>query len=358
MFLFTDRAPSAPRPSEAGGVPHAAPLRQASQATGISFDYLAKTAERESGFNPAAKAPTSTATGMFQFLEQTWLGIVKQEGPKAGLANEAASISAEGGRFNVGDGAMRQKILAMREDPGVSAMMAGAFAAKNGKQLEDSLGRKPTEGELYVAHFLGAAGAKDLISLAQADPNARAASSFRDAASANRSVFFDKSGRARSAGEVYANLTGAFSQNPVLQPQETAATTDKAYAMFRVKGEGKPMHGLFRSNGEPVASAVSQTWGGLGRKTVSEEPGLTRVAYFPRDLSRNLAIASDAPSVTPVVDAGRRPVTIPLPEKRPASLTADQVATLDSTAASRSRTVSRLGQPLDLMRFVKASVAR
>jgi len=358
MFLFTDRSPSAPRPPLADGVPHAAPMREASQATGISFDYLAKTAERESGFNPAARAPTSTATGMFQFLEQTWLGMVKQEGPKVGLANEAAAISAEGGRFNVGDGSMRQKILALREDPGVSAMMAGAFAAKNGRQLEETIGRKPTEGELYIAHFLGASGARDLISLARTNPEARASSSFPDAANANRSVFFDKSGRARSAGEVYANLTGAFGQNPVLQSQETAATTDKAYAMFRVRGDGKPLHGLFRSNGEPVASAVSETWGGLARRGGVDQTASARVAFFPRDQARDPAVLSDAQAVSPLVDSSRKAVTIPLPEPRPANLTGEQVAMIESKAASRSRTVSRLGQPLDLMRFVKAGTLR
>ncbi len=141
MFLFTDRVAKEPAPSpQQATTPHAATLRQASSATGISFDYLAKTAERESNFNPSARAPTSSATGMFQFLEQTWLGMVKQEGPKFGLAAEAAAITGNGGRFGVADPAMRQRILALREDPAISATMAGAFAARNGRQLEESLG--------------------------------------------------------------------------------------------------------------------------------------------------------------------------------------------------------------------------
>ncbi len=156
MFLFTDRVAKEPAPSpQQAATPHAATLRQASAATGVSFDYLARTAERESNFNPSARASTSSATGMFQFLEQTWLGMVKQEGPKFGLATEAAAIMGNGGRYSVGDPAMRQRILALREDPTISATMAGAFASRNGRQLEESLGRKPKEGELYIAHFLG-----------------------------------------------------------------------------------------------------------------------------------------------------------------------------------------------------------
>ncbi len=357
MFLFTDRVAKEPAPSpQQASTPHAATLRQASNATGVSFDYLAKTAERESNFNPSAKAPTSSATGMFQFLEQTWLGMVKQEGPKFGLTNEAAAISGSGGRFSVSDPAMRQRILALREDPAISATMAGAFASRNGRHLEDSLGRKPKEGELYIAHFLGASGARDLISLAQQNPDAKAAAHFDDAASANRSVFFDRSGRARSAAEVYANLTGAFSKSEVLsvqqaqQSQESAATTDKAYAMFRVKGEGKPLHGLFRSNGEPVASAVADTWGRLGRNR--ETDGATRVAFFPTG-GGNAAVASDAPVAVPPVQGVGRAVDIPLPQSRPAGLTGAVEAVTPPSSARRTG-ADRAGRPLDLLRHLKA----
>jgi hypothetical protein len=348
MFLFTDRVTTPAQPQGSDSTPHAAPLRQASQATGVSFDYLARTAERESNFNPSAKAPTSSATGMFQFLEQTWLGMVKQEGPKFGLSAEAAAISGSGGRYSVSDPAMRQRILSLREDPAVSSTMAGAFASRNGRQLEESLGRKPQEGELYIAHFLGAAGARELISLAQTQPDARAASRFSDAAAANRSVFFDRNGRARSAAEVYANLTGAFGKGEAQQgppAQETAATTDKAYAMFRVKDGGKPLHALFRSNGEPVASAVAETWGRMARRS-GDRPAETRVAFFPSETNVTASIASDAAPASPLAAAGRERQDVPLPQTRPAELSADR------QPARRTRAA---GAPLDLLRFTKAS---
>jgi Transglycosylase SLT domain len=350
MFLFTNRAPSAVQPQVAETVPHAAPMRQASQATGVSFDYLAKTAERESRFNPAAKAPTSSATGMFQFLEQTWLGMVKQEGPKLGLTNEAAAISGEGGRFNVTDTGMRQRILALREDPAVSAMMAGAFASRNGKQLQEAIGRKPSEGELYMAHFLGASGARDMINLVKSNPEAKAASSFRDAAAANKSVFFDKSGRAKTAAEVYGNLTAPFSQTPVLQAQETAATTDKAYQMFRVKEGGKPLHGLFRSNGEPVASVVADAWGQMARRGAAVPSSETRVAFFPREASAASAVVSDATPVAPSAEVARKAVILRLPQQGPAASLQDVA---QQVAVGRKKSSVSVGKPLDLMRFVK-----
>jgi Transglycosylase SLT domain len=330
MFLFTSRGPAEAQTSaSAPATPFADPLRKAAAATGVSFDYLARTAERESRFNPTAKAGTSSATGMFQFLDQTWLGMVKQEGAKLGLGQEAAAISGEGGRYSIADPAMRQKILGLREDPGVSAMMAGAFASRNGQQLEQSLGRKPNEGELYMAHFLGASGAKELIQLAKSNPDTPAAGSFREAASANRSVFFDKAGRARSAQEVYAGLAASFSQPAVTMPPQTAATSDAAQNMFRAKGEGKPMHGLFRSSGEPVADAVSEAWARMGRRP---------------------PVAPAASILTPQAraEAGRGRVSVALPPERPATA---QTAAL--AQVQRQRTTARQPQPLNLMQFMK-----
>ncbi|MGL4440374.1 MAG: lytic transglycosylase domain-containing protein [Bosea sp. (in: a-proteobacteria)] len=354
MFLFTTK-----KTSEAQVLPqkpHAQPLADASKATGISFDYLAKTAERESGFNATAKASTSSATGLFQFIEQTWLGMVKSEGAKFGLGQEAAAISSDGGKFAVTDPAMRQKILALREDPAASAKMAGAFASRNGQSLQQALGRSATEGELYVAHFLGAGGAKDLIQLAQSNPEAKAATFFRDAAAANRSIFFDKAGKARSAGEVYSNLTGSFSSKGPTVVQETAATRDTAHQMFRVKGTGQPMHGLFRSDGEPVAGAVKDTWAKMGRRSMFSDDGASRVAFYPADTGVGRTIASDArPAGGNFIETARQPTNVALPPRRPASaeLLPNALPANAMPARKSPRAAKPASQPLDLMRFVK-----
>jgi hypothetical protein len=346
MFLFTDKAKIAKQPAINETLPHAKPLKQASQATGVSFDYLAKTAERESGFNPQAKAPTSTATGMFQFLEQTWFGMVKQEGARLGLLQEAAAITSQNGRMVVSDPSLKQKILNLREDPAVSAMMAGAFAAKNGQKLQEALGRKPTEGELYMAHFLGPVGARDMINLAEKTPDAKAAASFREAAAANRPIFFDSAGRAKSAAEVYSSITSSFSQKPVAGPQSMEAAVAKSNDLYRLKSEGKPMHGLFRSNGEAVAESVQQTWGNIGQrhKIVGEQ----RVPFHPSD-TRTTGII--APNAVAAVQQGRGVVTTALPESRPADLQAPRRS--NQFAAEKSL----VGQPLDLRQFARVGRA-
>jgi hypothetical protein len=186
-------------------------IRQASQSTGISFQYLLTTAKIESNFNPAAKASTSSAKGLYQFIDQTWLGTMKQEGASLGYGKYAEAISkSSDGRYTVEDPTARAAIMKLRSDPEVSAMMAGAFSRANAFKLTGSIGRRPTEGELYIAHFLGPDGAGKMINAADSRPNASAAAIFPAAARANRSIFYDSSGNARTVAQVYSRLTGKF----------------------------------------------------------------------------------------------------------------------------------------------------
>jgi len=182
-------------------------IRDAARQTGAGFEYLLNTALRESNLNPSAKAKTSSATGLFQFIDQTWLGTMKQSGAALGYGKYAGAITrTPQGRYVVNDPAMRREIFALRKDATANAVMAGAFANSNAKVLTDRLGRKPTDGELYIAHFLGASGAARFISAAQAQPDAKAANFFPRAAAANASIFYDRQGGAKSLKQVYAGL--------------------------------------------------------------------------------------------------------------------------------------------------------
>ena len=187
-------------------------IRQAAQATGTSFQYLLATAQVESDLNPQAGAATSSARGLFQFLEQTWLGTVKQAGAALGYGGYADAITkTASGHYQVKDPAMRSQILKLRNDPTANAVMAGAFTQSNAAVLSAQLGRAPSEGELYIAHFLGAGGAARLIASAAAHPNASAASYFPQAAQANASIFCDSStGAPRTLAQVRDILTARY----------------------------------------------------------------------------------------------------------------------------------------------------
>lgn len=176
-----------------------AAIQRAAQATGVDFSLLVETARRESAFNPSAKAGTSSATGLFQFIESTWLDMVRRHGGRHGLGAEAAALQ------NGADADTRRQILSLRTDPELSARMAGELARENASALQARLGRAPNAGELYAAHVLGPAGAGRLIEAA-ANGAPSAAAIFPREAAANRGLFF-AAGEARSAQQLLQRLS-------------------------------------------------------------------------------------------------------------------------------------------------------
>jgi hypothetical protein len=192
-------------------------LRRAASATGVDFGYLLRTARRESGFDPSAQASTSSAAGLFQFVEQTWLATLKRHGAAHGYGRYADLIQqGSDGRLHVEGGAeARQAVLNLRYDPHAASVMAAALANDHAAYLRGRVGREPTGGELYAAHFLGPQGSARLIEAYNANPGAAAAAYFPEAAAANRGVFY-RDGRALTVAELYGDLsrTGGAGEVP------------------------------------------------------------------------------------------------------------------------------------------------
>jgi len=207
-------------------------IRAASEATGVGFDYLMNTASRESSLNPLARARTSSASGLFQFIDSTWLATMKEHGAEHGFAAEAAAIRPNGQGFAVDDANMRARIMDLRFDPSANALMGAAFTQQNMEQLQSTLGREPSQGELYIAHFLGAQGGGKFILNAMRNPEQPAADAFPQAANANPSIFFDKDGK-RSMAEVYGALV-AHHQNAPVQTQQLASLDNKNLGLTKV----------------------------------------------------------------------------------------------------------------------------
>lgn len=213
------------------GVVEAA-ISRASKATGVDFSFLMKTAGRESGMNPAAKAGGSSAAGLFQFVEQTWLQTLKTHGSKYGYARYAELISkGSDGKFHVDGAEARRAVMDLRLDPHAASLMAGELASDHAAYLKGRTGRTPTAGELYAAHFLGPQGSAKLIEAAQNNPNLTAAHLFPDAARANKSIFY-RDGRAASVGEVYANLTRTAGAGGAVDAPEPAPSEDGGFIQY------------------------------------------------------------------------------------------------------------------------------
>src|SRR5438105_13807938 len=138
-------------------------IKQAASSTGTSFEYLLATAKMESNFNPAAGASTSSAHGLFQFIDQTWLGTVKEAGAQLGYGKYADAITkSSSGSYSVSDPATRKAIMKLRDDPDAASAMAAVPTQSNSFKLTGMIGRRPTDSELYMAHFMGVGGAAKL----------------------------------------------------------------------------------------------------------------------------------------------------------------------------------------------------
>src|SRR5215213_11469305 len=205
-------------------------IKQAAGTTGTSFEYLLATAKMESNFNPAASASTSSARGLFQFIDQTWLGTVKEAGAHLGYGEYAGAISkSPSGSYSVSDPAARSAIMKLRDDPAAASSMAAVLTQSNSFKLTGKIGRRPTDGELYMAHFMGVGGAGKLIANAEDNPNASAARLFPNAAAANRSIFYDRAAQERSVSQVYSVLStryAADANSPVTRTAMASAGGD------------------------------------------------------------------------------------------------------------------------------------
>jgi hypothetical protein len=100
--------------------------------------------------------------------------------------------------------------MKLREDPNAASSMAAVLTQSNSFKLTGRIGRRPSDAELYMAHFMGVGGAAKLISNAEDNPQASAAAMFPNAAAANQSIFHDRSGRSRSVSEVYSVLNSRY----------------------------------------------------------------------------------------------------------------------------------------------------
>lgn len=187
-------------------------IAQASERTGIDFGYLLAQAKVESSLDIDAKAPTSSASGLFQFIESTWLNVMQRHGGALGYGQWASQIESGARGAFVRDPVMRGQILALRNDPQAASYMAAALAQDNSAALAPVLGRAPDAGELYLAHFLGSGGANRFLSALQDRPNASAAAEFAKPAAANRAIFYTPGGQARSFAQVMAVLRGKIEQ--------------------------------------------------------------------------------------------------------------------------------------------------
>ncbi len=247
-------------------------IQLASSRTGVDFDYLLGQAKLESGLRADAKAGTSSASGLYQFIEQSWLAVVKNHGAEHGLGWAADSIGRNaGGKLSVGDPATRQAILALRNDPATASLMAAEHAADNKAALEQTLDRDATGTDLYMAHFLGLGGAKKFLGAMESGAATTGAALFPAAARANRNVFYASNGQPRSLGDIYDRFSAK------LGAAGAAALPAVQYAAQSIDSEGST---VITGGGQSMNDALAWASTALGkfRQVSSDMPAGTQSA--------------------------------------------------------------------------------
>ncbi|HMO29836.1 transglycosylase SLT domain-containing protein [Enterovirga sp.] len=163
---------------------------RAAAATKVDPIYLMALADKESAFQPSVKAPTSSAKGLYQFIDRTWLDVVRRFGADHGLAAEAAAVYGEKEKPIVDDPELRTRILRLRDDPYLSAVMAAEMLKKDAEEIGLKIGRPLTTTEMYLAHFLGIEDAARFIALREEKTPPTASQIFPAAARANVAIFY------------------------------------------------------------------------------------------------------------------------------------------------------------------------
>ncbi|MDH3979146.1 MAG: transglycosylase SLT domain-containing protein [Gammaproteobacteria bacterium] len=192
-----------------------AAIRLANLRTGVEFSYLMELAAVESSFDPQARAKTSSASGLYQFKDKSWLDAIRAYGDSYGLGHYAAQEDYrldDNGVMQpyIEDAALQQRVLDLRFNPRLAALLAAEHVRNSREQLVSSLTRQPGRTELYLTHFFGTSGAISFLKVLEENPDRIAGEIFPGPARRNRNIFQTRSRTPRTVAEVYRVLGRKF----------------------------------------------------------------------------------------------------------------------------------------------------
>jgi hypothetical protein len=273
----------------------------------------------ESGGDPNARNPNSSASGAGQFIDSTWLDMVAKNRP------------------DLMQGRSRDEVLALRNDPDLSRQMVQAYADQNAKSLS-AAGLPVNDGTLYLAHFAGPAGAAKVLS---ADPRTPAASILGDTVTAANPFL-----RNMSAGDLAAWAQRKVGGNGGNNPQGNSAPQPSA-------APATPQMGLLSGGGYPLGAPTAGASADTG-------------ASLPFSLAPQGPQQAPAPQAQPSQNPGQQPgqnqaAATPGALQPQAAMPSDTGATsaLNLTAAAKARLfaalANRSGVPFGQMSSLSGS---
>ena len=171
-----------PDPMGPGAQGMRAMIEAAAKLVGTDPASVMQIIAMESGFNPQARAGTSSAAGLGQFTSGTWKEYMGKYASKYGIDPNTPPT-----------------------DPKASAIMTALMLKDNMQSLGQKTGGQAGVTEAYLGHFLGNGGASKFLTSMKQSPDLPAAQAMGKAAESNRSIFYDGN-RPRSYTEIYALL--------------------------------------------------------------------------------------------------------------------------------------------------------
>ncbi|MBB5409292.1 cell pole-organizing protein PopZ [Paraburkholderia sp. HC6.4b] len=250
-------------------------IGKAASMVGVDPILLAAIGAIESAFNPSAKAGTSSASGLFQFINSTWQTMLRKYGSKYDIPPNTPQT-----------------------DPRASALMGAEFIKENVAALK-GVKATITPTDVYLAHFLGPGGAKQLL---KADPGTDAVALMPGPAAANRSIFFNRDGSHRSVAGVYAEI-GRRVQLGLKQTGVTTGAVDVASAPVKT-GKGAGVADTAIKAPAPGASGVGANATNAPADAGPAKPASPASAKAPSPATGAAAIAPTTPGMTGVGGAG------------------------------------------------------
>ena len=164
-------------------------INAAANVAGVNPLVMMTMAMIESSLNPNAAARTSSAKGLYQFLDGTWKEMMRKYANKHGIPEGTTQF-----------------------DPVANSLLGAEFLKENAKVSESVMNRPASAVDYYIPHFFGAGGARTFYRHLQKNPNAPAAEVLTAQARANKPIFY-KNGKPRSFAEVYQYFTSKMSSN-------------------------------------------------------------------------------------------------------------------------------------------------
>lgn len=295
---------------------------QAALMAGVDPALMAQKAAIESSFNATVSADSSSATGLFQFIDSTWTDMLKRYGHKYGISPNAS-----------------------RGDPRANALMAAEYLKENKPRLEEVVDRPLTDTDYYAAHFLGAGGARTLLRNLQQNPNEIAANIFPDQAASNPSVFKNKDRSYRTIAEVYQDLSWRIGRTRDTFGAEARAMAASMQPAANDSGDEGPMLSEAALNG-------AKTIGGMASASTEETPESSGTPAAPSIGSAYASSSDDGETQIAEAEAGSgtqgaSKVSVPAPDISNSNAIREVTSTDENAVNERRRRRQREAEMSD-----------